>query len=107
MSTDLPKRSMRAEIARLSLSVPIYQDEKTTKRLIQQVNERFEEFEGKSSKIDSLAFALQAALSFAADLHEAQEDQAEETKEVLVALDALAETLQTALEEPPEKPDEK
>ena len=45
-----------------------------------------------------MAFALRAAVEFAADLHRAKADHAEETKEILVALDAIADTLRAILD---------
>ncbi len=83
----------KVRIAGKTITVPVYQDRRTTLRLVKLVNERIEEIEKSSERIDTQAFALQAALSFAAELAGAQEDHEHESTEVYNDLDRLSKTL--------------
>lgn len=53
------------KVAGVTLPVPIYGDEATTDELIRRVNERVKLIESGSDRIDTQAFALLAAVSFA------------------------------------------
>lgn len=88
-----PGKSIRAKIGRRDLEVPICDDRETTQKIIQMVNDRLQEIEDKSERIDTMDFALQTAVSFAADLTQARKAHAEDEKELLLALDALSQHL--------------
>ncbi len=81
-------------IAGIRLRIPICVDAKTTLALAQRVSERIKQIEAEASKIDTQAFALQAAMSFAAELEESRHDRVEETAQTLKALDSLAVALE-------------
>jgi cell division protein ZapA (FtsZ GTPase activity inhibitor) len=91
-------------LGRMRLKVPMIVDQETTLRIAQKVNARLEEVEKQSDRVDSHAFALIAAMSFAAELEEVQktlaaerkmsmEERTQETKEFFVELDKITETL--------------
>jgi cell division protein ZapA (FtsZ GTPase activity inhibitor) len=111
--TDL----MEATLGHMHLKVPILVDRDTTQRIAAKVNARLAEIERNSERVDTQAFALLAAMSFAmeaeqtrlvsaAQVEEAQdalagerqtlrEESQRETRDVLVELDRIAESLKT------------
>ncbi len=89
----MKRMTIQRKVAGVTLPVPIYQDEKTTSELIEMVNERVRDIEAQSTRIDTHAFALLAALSFAADLHETRQQREREGRELLKALRKIAESL--------------
>ena len=93
------EREIKARIAGKTITVPVYRDRRTTLRLIQRLNQRIQEIEKESDRIDTQAFALQAALSFAAELTEIEAEQEEETTQVFNDLDNLSKTLEHLLNE--------
>jgi hypothetical protein len=97
----MPPDRIKVTIARATLEVPIVDDEDTTRKLVEQINDRIAQYEAHAKRIDSVAFALQAAFSFAADLHRAKQLHTEETKEVTLALERLLQTLKEVLETAP------
>ena len=70
-----------------TVQVPVFQDEKTTLQLVASVNARLREIEESSTRVDTQAFALQAAYLFAVDLARgelaANEDEAEVHKSLV------------------------
>ena len=89
----------RVRIAGKSITVPVYHDRRTTLRLIKLVDDRIKEIEKASDRIDTQAFALEAALSFAAELAEAEKAHEKETTEVFNDLDRLSKTLDELVNE--------
>jgi cell division protein ZapA (FtsZ GTPase activity inhibitor) len=89
----MKRPTLRKKIANSTLQVPIYGNEKRTDELIQQVNERVKQIEEESDRIDTQAFAILAALSFAAEVRELQEARAAEGENVLRNLRKLAESI--------------
>lgn len=88
----------------MRLKIPMIVDQETTLRIAQKVNARLEEVEKDSDRVDSHAFALIAAMSFAAELEEVQnalaaerkrqvEQQVQYDKDFFVELDRIAEAL--------------
>jgi len=88
-----PRDKIQLKVGSLPLPIPIYDDERTTRQIVKQVNDRLRQIEDESERVDTLAFALQAAVAFAADLHRARAEHAEENKDILVALHAIVESL--------------
>jgi len=89
--------TQKKQVAGVTLQVPIYTDEATTNALIQQVNDRIEEIASTADRIDTQAFALLAALSFAADLHNQQTQHEQQQSNQLRALKKLTESLRSLL----------
>lgn len=96
-------------LANMSLKLPVVGDPKTTRRIAEIVNERLEEIEKESNSIDTHRYALEAAMHFAAELEQTKQDYAEyvaqaeadeqeETRDVLLALDKIAENLRAIVE---------
>jgi cell division protein ZapA (FtsZ GTPase activity inhibitor) len=87
------------------MKTPVIVDEATTLRVAEQVDARIEEIERHSDRMDSLEFALLAAMSFAAELElskrivaderaQLAESTAEASKEFFVELDKIAQALE-------------
>ena len=102
--------SIEVKIGRFPLNVPIVINEQTTLELVDKVNARLEQVEQESTIIDTHAFALIAAMSFAAELQQAktsfaeqleqvERERTEDTREILLALDAIYDMLRDALTE--------
>jgi cell division protein ZapA (FtsZ GTPase activity inhibitor) len=70
-------------IGNARLTVPVVRDIPTTQRLAAKVTERLRDIEKRSSRIDTVAFALEAAFSFAADLEEEKLARNEEQAEII------------------------
>lgn len=79
------------------MRVPVYIDEAETRKVAARVSNRINQIEKTSDTIDTHMFALEAALSFATELAETDKDQKVESKEVLVALDALSSNLRALI----------
>lgn len=92
-------KEIELRLGRIRLRAPVYHTEEATRALAADVNRRLKEIEAKSQRVDTQAFALLAALSFAADVEDLKEAQHEETSSVLVALDQFSETLDALLDE--------
>ncbi len=82
------------KIANVTLPVPVYIDEKTTRAVAQRVSERIKAVEESFGRVDTQGFALRAAYEFATELHALQLQSDTETQEVNTALSALATRLQ-------------
>ena len=89
----------KVRIAGKSITVPVYHDRRTTLRLVKLLDDRIKEIEKASDRIDTQAFALQAALSFAAELAEVEEAREQETTEMFNDLDRLSKTLDELVRE--------
>ncbi len=89
----------KVRIAGKSITVPVYRDRRTTLRLVKLLDERIKEIEKASDRIDTQAFALQAALSFAAELADAEEAHGAETTETFNDLDRISKTLDEMVKE--------
>jgi cell division protein ZapA (FtsZ GTPase activity inhibitor) len=96
---------VEVKVGRMRVKAPLIVDEATTLRVAEQVNARLEEIERNSDRLDSLEFALLAAMSFAAELdlgkravaeerERLAESGAEASKEFFVELDKIAHALE-------------
>jgi hypothetical protein len=80
------QRLLQVKLGGRTVQVPIYQDEKTTLQLVDSVNERLREIEESSTRVDTQAFALQAAYLFAVDSAREQASFDEDDAEILRSL---------------------
>jgi cell division protein ZapA (FtsZ GTPase activity inhibitor) len=91
-------------LGRIRIKVPVIGDEATTLRAAEQVNARLDEIEKHSNRVDSLEFALLAAMTFAAEVEQAKgavaqereqlaESSSEDTKAFFKELDKISEAL--------------
>jgi len=81
-------------IAGKNITVPVYRTTEHTKALAARLNERIKEIEAESDRIDTQAFALQAALSFAAEAVAMEQDHEAEQAELHNDLDELGRRLE-------------
>ncbi|MFP6597465.1 MAG: cell division protein ZapA [Candidatus Hydrogenedentota bacterium] len=86
---------IEVKIGGRTFSVPRLKDENTTYHIAKLLQERLKQIEAKSSRIDTQAFAIEAAMSFALDHLVAEETLDEETQEMMVALSELSKELQS------------
>ena len=81
---------VRVTLAGKTIEVPVYGDSHLTQQLAARVNARIKEIEERAGRIDTQAFALEAALAFAAELQEIEESAEEDRKSTYAALDRLS-----------------
>ena len=81
--------TITARIGGMPLNVPVCIDDATTQAVIDGVNQRLRDIEAASSRVNTQAFALQAAYAFAADLERAERRQSTDTEAIVEALDSL------------------
>ena len=91
--------SIQAVIRGVTLRVPLHRDEETTRQIISEVDQVLKRIESESSVIDTQRFALQAAIEFAARLNTVREEQAEDTRLLVKALDRVASKLRDLITE--------
>ena len=95
----MSQAQMEVRLGGIRLTVPIYRDHDTTKRIVAEVNKRIRDIEKRSKRIDTQAFALQAALSFATELDKTKALQEDDTKDTLLELNHLSKSLQKLVTE--------
>ncbi len=90
---------INVKIANATVSVPVYEDEETTRQIARMVTDRIQAIEESAGRIDSQAFALRAAYEFATALHDARREQQADEQQIATALDAVATRLQHLADE--------
>ena len=83
-------------IANVPIRVPLCRDLATTKALASAIEERMQEIEANSARIDTTAFALRAAYEFAMDLYLLRQEQEGIVEQIAVALDQLLDRITIA-----------
>lgn len=73
---------MEVRIAGQRLNVPVYGSEERTKQLAEELEIHIREIEEESDRIDSHAFALQAALHYISRYREEEETRGAETRDI-------------------------
>lgn len=81
---------VEGRIANVKLRLPLYRDRQTTLEIAEEVTARIAEMEERVGRVDSQAFALQAAFAYAAELHAEQAEREQDTRELLKMLDGIA-----------------
>lgn len=87
-----------ARVAKVNLRLPIYRDRQTTLAIAEEVTSRVAAMEEQAGRIDSQAFALQAAFAYAAELHAEKAERDADTRDLLKVLDRIAGQLKRLLE---------
>ena len=103
--------TLQVKIGKATLKVPLCVDEQTTLAVAQRISDRLQEIEEHAPRIDTQAFALQAAYEFAAEMHLLRKEQDQDAHDLIKALDAISSRLQELAKEfnimpaPPKKVD--
>ncbi len=79
----------RTTVAGVTLNLPVYGSPEETERLATLVTERIKHIESDSTRIDTQAYALTAAVHFAAEATRARKQHEEELAEAATALTAI------------------
>lgn len=85
--------TMQVKLGGKTVTVPVFRDEIKTLRIVDQVNQRLQEIEDGSSRIDTQAFALQTAYTFAVELAHAEAQLDADGQDMLLALTRLSRSL--------------
>lgn len=89
---------VETRIANVKLRLPVYRDKQTTLELAEAVTARIARMEEQAGRVDSQAFALQAAFALAAELHAEQAERDQDTRDLLKVLDGIVTQLNRLLE---------
>ncbi len=89
--------SLQVKMGGKTVTVPIVKNEETTLRIVERVNQRLQDIEESSPRIDTQAFALQTAYSFAVELAQAEAAEADDQQDTLEALGRLQRSLEDVL----------
>ena len=88
---------VEVRIANIPLKVRPYQSPEKTKAIAEQITEQVRAIEKTSGKIDTQAFALQAAYELAVELDIQRQRSAAETQELLRAVSMMADRLEALI----------
>ena len=91
--------TIQVKLGGRTVDVPVYKDKDSTLTLVKKVNDRLKDIEAKSVRIDTQAYALEAALSFAMEAMQHDDEKQENTRDLLVELDALEKELTRLIQE--------
>lgn len=80
-------------IGNRTFSVPRLKDDDTTYHIAKLLQVRLQEIEARADRIDTQAFAIEAAMAFAFNLLESEETLEAETKEMMSELSKLSKKL--------------
>ena len=94
----MSENTVQVTIAGSRIRVPIYRDEAATKGLAQRVSQEISVIEKSSDRIDTHAFALQAAMVFAAETRDLEASHRKEVAQLQVALSELSAKLAALLD---------
>ena len=92
-------------IGGIPLRVPVSDTPDHTRALAELVNRKLHEIEAQSTRIDTQAFALLTAMSFAAELSTLKHQQAQDEREILLALSSILDNIREILEQVDQAPD--
>lgn len=90
---------MKVTLGSLNIDVAGPVDAALVQRAADEVNRRIEDVESRSSRIDTMGFALQAALSLAMDLEQVQQDRDDDAVAMAKALQRIADSLKSLVED--------
>jgi cell division protein ZapA (FtsZ GTPase activity inhibitor) len=90
---------VQARVAKVNLRLPVYRDRQTTLAIAEEVSARVAAMEEQAGRIDSQAFALQAAFAYAVELHAEKAERDGDTRDLVKALDRIASQLKRLLEQ--------
>ena len=80
---------IRVKIANATLQVPVYIDKATTLQIAEEISKRFKDIEEESVRIDTQAFALHAAFTYAIEKHALEQQQDDDNRTMVKALDKI------------------
>lgn len=90
---------IKVKLGGKSLEVPVYRDMRATQKLIERLNQRLKEIETAGGRIDTQAFALEAAYTFAAEAQRLHDDVEAERHEMVKELDRLSKAIDKLVRE--------
>jgi len=95
----MTSEQITVRIAGYELTVPVFEDEATTRQIAKRVSQRIREIEAQSRRVDTHMFALRAAYSYACDLAALRNEAAEDEREFLRIADQIGRALREVIEE--------
>lgn len=95
----MKERTLKVRLGATTIETPVVRDESTTAHIVETVNEKLREIEQGSARVDTQAFALQAAFAFAAELFQLREAVSRQEAQLLTALDQVHRALQEIVQQ--------
>ena len=89
---------MKVNVGNIEVEIPGVSDVAATNRAAAEVTRRIAEAEAKSTRIDTLAFALRTAHGLAMDLERVRAERDADAADMAKALQRIAETLKELVE---------
>ena len=80
-------------IAGVTLTVPIHKNKQHTQRVVADIEKRLKDIQDRSRRIDTQAFALQAAYELAVELDRTTQSRRETAEQILDTLQDILQTL--------------
>ena len=93
------------QIGGITVRVPMYGSMEDTRAIVEAVNSRLGELEAKSGKVNTQAFALQAAYEFAIESVQLREEVAKAEDDIVGVVQDLTRRLETFREQVEESAD--
>ncbi len=90
---------MKVKLGGKTVEVPLYRDSRATLKLAERLNERLKAIEAQSGRIDTQAFALEAAFTFAAEAQRLGDDADADRVTTLKELERLSKTIDRLVRE--------
>jgi len=81
-------------IAGLTLKVPVYETREATEALVARVHAKLKDLESRSSKVNTQAFALQAAYEFAMESAELRQAYSDTESRMVKSIQAIQERVE-------------
>lgn len=89
------KKTTTIRIRNVPVIIPVVESQAVTESLLTQLETRLGEIEEGAGRVDTQAFALRAAFDFLAELHQLRQEHERDHKDLLKALSALSDRLQS------------
>ena len=90
---------VKVKLGGKTVEVPVYRDSRATLKLAERLNERLKAIEAASGRIDTQAFALEAAFAFAAEAQRLEDDSEADRTATLKELDRLSKAIDKLVRE--------
>ena len=90
---------VKVKLGRKTIEVPVYEDSRATLKLADLVNERLKAIEAESGRIDTQAFALEAAFAYAAEAQALADTAGADRVEMLKELERLSKAIDKLVRE--------
>ena len=104
-SAPRSNKTVQVRLGGVTLPVPLHQSEEETLRLAEEMNDRLKAIESSAARVDSQAFALQLAYSYALEVELLKMKLHDEQREIEKALEEVLNRFKVIARNQPVLPD--